>query len=280
MCWLARRQKAARTICWCLSEWERATGKHSRMATLTLSHGAQDPVSLTLGVRAAWRRMQQSGAWRRYRRSTGLETVVAEEVTHGANGWHPHLHIAALQTHQGDVLEEASRWFEAWAEAVVRELGGKHEPSLEHGVDLLDCAPGQYLAKLGLELADPGAAKGTLGWADASVAELEAEREQRSGRVRGASPLELVYRQELDRYFELMTCRKRARDITYSRGLKSIREREPKPVLDTSELPVSATDFELVKHRKGELGLLAVLDVAGEHGIDAARAEIERVCLR
>lgn len=251
------------------------------MATLTLAHGANDPVSLTLGVRAAFRRMQQTTAWRRYRKASGLETVVAEEVTYGANGWHPHLHIAALQRHHGDILDEASRWFEAWADAVSRELGSKHEPSLEHGVDLLDCAPGEYLAKLGLELADPGEAKGgALGWAASTADEMQLEREQRRGRVRGMSPLELVYRSELDRYFELMTCRRRARDITYSRGLKSIRDNEPPPALDTTELAVTAIDFEMVKHTRGELGLLEVLDVASEQGLEAAHAAIERLCHR
>ena len=282
VCWLGRRQRAARTICWCLSEWERDTKRNSRMATLTLAHGAEDSVSLTRGVRAAWRRMQQTAAWRRYRRGTGLETVVAEEVTFGANGWHPHLHIAALQREHGDVLDEASRWFEAWADAVRRELGDRHEPSLEHGVDLMDCAPGTYLAKLGLELADPGAAKsGALGWADAHEPdEFALEREARRGRVRGMSPLELVYRAELDRYFELMTHRKRARDITYSRGLRAIRDREPEPALETSELAVSAADYELVRHREGDLGLLHVLDIASTNGLEAAQEEIARVCLK
>lgn len=245
------------------------------MATLTVRHSSSDAAELALGVRKAWRRMQQTGAWKRYRKRTGLEMVIAEEVTHGRNGWHPHLHIAALQRTRGELLQERSDWFEQWADAVERELGAAHVPLPDVGLDLMDCFAGEYLAKLGLELADPGAAKGR------DVRATKEELETPPGRaVHGKSPLELVYAGELELYMELQLARRKARDITFSRGLKRFRESEPELELASEHVTLTANDFELVKHTRTEQGLLELLNLAENEGLAVAAERIEHMALR
>ena len=80
------------------------------------------------------------------------------EVTHGAHGWHPHLHVLfflEVKLSQ-DEEAEASAWLQQrWSRCVRRALGAAFVPN-EHGVDLRESKRADYLAKFSLELTDPG----------------------------------------------------------------------------------------------------------------------------
>lgn len=100
----------------------------------------------------------QGSGWNRRRQRFGaVGSVRAVEVTHGENGWHPHVHAALLFESEPTDLEE---WLaERWAHIVSREGFGTIN---HHGVDvqpIIASGTGNYLAKIdggwgaGLELA-------------------------------------------------------------------------------------------------------------------------------
>ncbi len=127
-----------------------------RMVTLTVRHHAGQPLAdLLAGLRAAWRRTRQRGTVQRAWRAHVRASVRAVELTLGANGWHPHLHVLILSD-EWDADEEA-QLRATWRAMVARELGERCMPDDAHGVLWSHGISGTYLAKLGLELT--GAAK-------------------------------------------------------------------------------------------------------------------------
>jgi hypothetical protein len=139
----------------------RARGFELRMETLTLRHAWSHELEDTAAVCAdAYRAVLQSRAVRELRRRERWHMVRALEVTHGANGWHPHLHVliaieAPLQRHDAD--EHRRRVLErAWIPACAR-IGEESNRPLE-GVAVvqthIDPESAEYLSKLGLEIAD------------------------------------------------------------------------------------------------------------------------------
>lgn len=119
--------------------WEMAGGGVVLM-TLTLRHyqrhGLQDLVKLQ---HAAWSRAFGAKAgkmWVRLKKAFGIVGYArAWEVTHGANGWHPHWHVLVFvdkpwSTERAEEFRTAV--YARWASGVKRE--GGYEPSLERGV--------------------------------------------------------------------------------------------------------------------------------------------------
>lgn len=110
-----------------------------------------------------------------YRHVT-MDYVRAAEVTHGSHGWHPHLHVLVFLERAPDTLRAFGRLrgelSRMWGDAVARELGESHRPSLRRGAHVKVCngEVGDYLSKLGLEVAS----------------DLEKDRSS------GASPLQLL----------------------------------------------------------------------------------------
>jgi hypothetical protein len=149
------------------------------MASVTLRHDPGLPLKrLRKAMSRAWKRLQQTWAWRRFVKESGLEVVRGLEATFGRNGWHPHYHCLlffgrALSEEELDAVRELV--FELWREAVIREpvLGKRCEPTREHGVDISPARSARYIAKLGLELT--GAAfKKARGRRSISVAQIAA----------------------------------------------------------------------------------------------------------
>jgi hypothetical protein len=217
------------------------------LATLTVRHTAQDSAELCRAVRKCWQAMLQGAGWKAYKRERGVELLAAEEVTHGANGWHPHIHVLLLPARAQDTdlyVADAAWWRDRWTRIVARKLGAQHVPSETHGTDLRPCKVGDYLSKLGIELADSSA-------------------------VKGRAPLELLRQGERELYLELARVRHRARDVTWSRGLRALRDSLPKPEAGTCVLQPAAYEWE----RAREHGrLLEALEAAEAGGAAAARA--------
>lgn len=244
-CHAARRFKLAREVDYVVNEREGETRKQSYLATFTVRHQAADPVSITRQVRHAWRYVLQSRAWQRFKQETGCQWIAAEEITFGANGFHPHIHALlmpqrALRAH-GQVsplwaaheLEAEGLLRDLWERAVTRKMGDSHTPDAWHGVDIRECDSAQYLTKLGLELTDPA-------------------------QVKGSSALELLTSGQVDRYIELQQSRTRARDVTFSRGLAGIRDAMPKSAEIAELADISGSDWGTMVHRTGWQGVLAV----------------------
>jgi hypothetical protein len=136
---------------------ETAGVEGAQLLTLTVRHQYGDELAaLREGVANAYRRFTRGEPWQRFRERVGyVGSVRALEVTHGGNGWHPHLHIALL-VKDGVALAGELAWLsERWQACVVRELGAAAEPDAAHGVDLRPCHRADYLAKLGLEVTAP-----------------------------------------------------------------------------------------------------------------------------
>lgn len=263
VCWIARRYKAGAEVAWCVGARERETAKlaklrelpapQSYLITLTVRHSASDPVSIVRDVRSCWRSLIQSRAWRKWAADHGVQWICAEEVTRGDNGWHPHLHVLAMPEKKIDPRDSYSLsglLFMHWARTVARRMGEQHAPQREAkrcrhcgsersrlerervicagcdrewqghaiGVDFRPCDAAGYLTKLGYELADPAAQK-------------------------GAAPLALLEGGSIDHYMELQETRHRARDITYSRGLKGVRDARPDGESPITLLGVRGSDW-------------------------------------
>lgn len=135
------------------------------MLTLTIRHARSHDLSTLIGVLArAWRETKRGGELARVWRARVSASVRATEVTRGAHGWHPHLHVVVRGT-----LDRSERAMLArqWR-AVVRAIGGSElTPDARIGVrwsrplqaDGANASErvAAYIAKLGLELT--GAAK-------------------------------------------------------------------------------------------------------------------------
>lgn len=99
-------------------------GHGALFVTVTLPHDQGDALAASLdALTAAWRLVCSGKAWTTDRRRYGLQGAVkAVEVTHGANGWHPHAHllfaIDAPLTERA-VVEWRLRLQERWDAALV-----------------------------------------------------------------------------------------------------------------------------------------------------------------
>ncbi|HET9929947.1 MAG TPA: protein rep [Polyangiaceae bacterium] len=161
-----------------IERWNETPGHAVSLLTLTVRHALGDDLRevrrvLTDAFRALWR--GQSGG--RLRRELGVTHFVRSlEVTHGANGWHPHLHVLLFQsrkpaadavdklkTRWRKIFEHQARRLRTRALGLTGELRAEAEraaatlehatPSIEHGADLRLSRNARYIEKLGLEIA-------------------------------------------------------------------------------------------------------------------------------
>lgn len=163
--------------------------------TLTVRHGLGDDLRVVRkGVTDAFSRMIAGRAWTQFCGVSGMVPggyipyfddiqaaanankrgarevtnfvhgyVRALEVTHGPNGWHPHVHglMFCDVSPSEKTLQRMRKWLsDRWRKAVRAVLGADHEPDDEHGVDLRPCGAADYIAKLGLELSSSSTKEG------------------------------------------------------------------------------------------------------------------------
>ena len=147
------RNARAEEISAAAAAWDRA-GNSVFMVTLTVPHYVGMKLGkLMVAIAAAFRFMISGRPWRTLKSSVGIVgTIRAMEVTHGVNGWHPHLHVLVFI--EGDPgargLADMGIYFTSkWKQAVVREgLGAPHD---HHGVKVERChsaaEAGAYISK-------------------------------------------------------------------------------------------------------------------------------------
>lgn len=100
-------------------------GGGAAFGAYTLQHRQGQPLAGLWGsLSACWKSVQQSRAVRAQRAAMGFYgSLRAAEVTHGANGWHPHLHPVHLFERPVTPAEVAALHrveFRAWRSAAVR----------------------------------------------------------------------------------------------------------------------------------------------------------------
>lgn len=109
-----------------------AMGGVVAMVTLTMRHHKGESLTTLLdGLKGAYRRLKSGRSFQTFKADVGLVgSVTSLEVTHGANGWHPHMHIL-LFLPNSEELETVDAWFtERWSDCL--EAFGRS--CNEHGV--------------------------------------------------------------------------------------------------------------------------------------------------
>jgi hypothetical protein len=108
-----------------------AVGRHiergggAYFATSTLSHDQGDALAVSLDVLTkSWRSLMSGRAYQEEKDRFGiLGNIAAKEITHGRNGWHPHIHGVVMTETEVDVLHLCD-WFgrldARWSRALVR----------------------------------------------------------------------------------------------------------------------------------------------------------------
>lgn len=139
------------------------------MMSNTVRHGlGHDLRTVRRGETLAYSRFTRGEPWKRFKARYGVRhTIRALEVTHGRNGWHPHLHVQLFLDRplSEEELASAKAWLgERWARCVARELGAEHVPDAVHGVDLRPSRRGDYGFKIALEMADHGTKRARRGY--------------------------------------------------------------------------------------------------------------------
>jgi hypothetical protein len=130
----------------------RKTGGDVYMITATIPHDQGDRLKpLRQSVSKAWQKTISGRPWIAMKEKIGFVGFVrALEVTHGKNGWHPHLHILiATETILTDTqradLEEFLSF--RWADRIER--AGYRRPSREHGLRVSHGEnAGNYITKI------------------------------------------------------------------------------------------------------------------------------------
>jgi hypothetical protein len=231
----------------------RATDQYTKangsilLVTFTYSHKKEDNLKELLAKQSKafewfYRHRTYKEIKKRYMKEGRVRAL---EVNHGKNGWHPHVHeLWFIETHLHDYDTLKGEVFALWVKACAKyDLG---EPSWEHGVDIRggDDAS-NYIAKFGLE------DKKTRGW---GVEDELTKANAKKGRNGSLSPFELLDgaisgdQQQSDLFVEYSKAFHRKKQLTWSKGLKSI--------FDLEEL----TDEEVAHQQDDEAVLLASIE--------------------
>lgn len=179
------------------------------MLTLTLQHNRGDRLEdLNKALKTAWRKVKGGNPWKRAREKYQIKHYITSfEVTYGANGWHPHLHVLFFfdAVLPGDLLEFVS-WVGARYRAYIAKSG--RYASAHHGADFTfgDEQIGQYLAKWGIdyEMAKGHTKKSKGGISPFELLELAGEGNSDAGAL----------------FVEYAQAFKGLRQLTWSRGAK------------------------------------------------------------
>lgn len=137
-----------------LEQW-RSMGYQLLLVTYTFPHTQFDNLSDLLKKQDK-ARVSMNGQ-RVYKEILKAHSVIgrvrALEITHGFNGWHPHIHeIWFVQSQSTQVLQDAinTRIFDLWSDSCVKH--GLKRPNFEHGIDVRDGSYASvYISKWGIE---------------------------------------------------------------------------------------------------------------------------------
>jgi len=107
------------------------------MLTLTLPHDAGERLADVLAsTRRAFSSLVSGRAWKQDKETFGIRHYIrAHDVTVGANGWHPHLHLLLFADRGLEAWQLAAlrrRIFDRWSTSVTSLC--RRAPTLEHGV--------------------------------------------------------------------------------------------------------------------------------------------------
>lgn len=201
-----------------LVQWSNDQGYQAIMVTFTFPHTSFHALGDLLERQAdAFKRFRAGGPFRRLKAELGFQGLVRSlEVTHGANGWHPHTHELWL-VDPSVTRDIVARISELWSRACI--AAGLLDPTDDgkmfgfraHGVDVkTNATSGQYLAKQ----------DSSRNW---GITHEVAKASSKLGKAKGVHPHEFLVRMakgDEARYFEYLEAMKGKRQLFWSPKLK------------------------------------------------------------
>lgn len=146
-----RREEIAQAI-----DWAHTSNLQPVMVTLTFPHRAWHQLEQLLEQQAdALHRLRAGAPWGRVKAWAGYRGLIrALELTHGANGWHPHTHEIWIVRKDLDAEELKAKVLARWQASCIRAglLDPNDQAQVEafqkHAVDVKGhCSASDYLAK-------------------------------------------------------------------------------------------------------------------------------------
>jgi len=123
------------------------------LVTYTLRHHAGDSLySLVKAILRAFHNLKSGKVWQKKRNAYGwIGSIRSLEITHGENGWHPHIHeLVLLEAQPGaNVITALTEYLKTrWAMVLKRQ---KRDATWVHGVDVRTARQDvmEYIAKWG-----------------------------------------------------------------------------------------------------------------------------------
>ena len=189
--------------------------------TFTMSHErGEELVAVWDILTDGWTYMTSGQQWQAIKERFGIDGwIKSVEVTHGANGWHPHLHVLVFTDRPLSPLDDADDYWqlrielrERWIHRFSSRWG--RDVSHEFGLDTVpvkaDTAEGvgQYVSKVGYELA----------LADTKIGRSEGQRHPFAIAADAAETGDLA---DVALFREWIVSSKRRKCITWSRGLRA-----------------------------------------------------------
>lgn len=215
-----RRQEIASAFDWTYTRHQTGTAKKVIMVTLTFPHTAFDALQDLLDKqRGALTRLRKGKIWDKFKKQVGFDGLIRTlEVTHGQNGWHPHVHEAWIVDQTADASDIRKKVTDRWLKMCQKEglvPENRVADFLEHAVDVADnCRASDYFAKM----------DNTVSWGmDRELAKASSKKGKKSGR----SPFQILddasggCKKSADLYLEYVRGMKGKAQVFWSPGLKS-----------------------------------------------------------
>jgi len=239
----------------------KSQGLWVQLLTLTFPHGLGDRLAVIKRklIKAYSGTMLQGKYGQKLKNDLGFSgTIRALEVTHGQNGWHPHIHVLIFTTNRLPLSIQEEIWCSAWKRAC--RLVDLPEPSAAHGCTLQNgSAAAMYVSKWGL-------------------AQEMAKAHLKKGKLKGASPWDLLAISSGDVWENMPSYEKsRASDLwlTYARAFKGERQLVwSKGLKDLLCVDVK-TDQELAQEDTETAARVYLINDQQWSWILSARAEVE-----
>ena len=262
------------------------------MAAFTMPHyAAQTARELRLIVSKSWTSLLSGSPWMHQKTRIGLVGIVrAMEVTHGGNGWHPHIHaLFFLPGSVSEIKAQEFGWFlfNRWRRTIRRRGYGDCNPSLwRFDLTRETQKAGDYVIKWG------------------------ADRELTQGHLKlakggGLTPWQLILAMMDGQDWARITFReyakafKGARQLTFTRGIRELYGLREKPedawVVDLEEhAPVIGVFPRHIYQKVWRLGLVpdlldavelepywpTVVTFLRDHGVDVYEPLVESLTVK
>ena len=200
-------------------DWAKGQGYLVVMVTFTFPHKSWQSLGDLLARQAdAFTRLRKGRPWDTMKADRGFKGLIRSlEVTHGANGWHPHTHELWFLKGSAEGLQSllAGLWVKACVKAGLVDASDEKlvEAFMQHGVDVkedVDC--GDYLAKQ----------DDSRRW---GFAEELSKATSKAGRAKGVHPHHFLVRKasgDRAHYVEYVQAMKGRRQLFWTHGLKAL----------------------------------------------------------